>query len=95
MSYHDELDSMPRHLQRAWYKYRQERLGEDRLWAVLDRASEVLSKTNCDLSAELELAAEDVAGVRNEEVWDDFCADHEGWDEDEETRNQTTNNAKA
>ena len=94
MSYHDEIESLPPHMRRAWYKYRQQRLGEDRLWSIFDRASEALSKTNGDLSAELELAAEEVAGVRNEEVWDDFCADHEGW-EDEEERNMTINNAKA
>ncbi len=81
MSYHDELDSLPSHMRRAWYKYRQERLGENKLWSLLDRAAEALSRTNQTLSAELEGAAEVIAGQRQDELWEAFMAEHEGWDQ--------------
>jgi hypothetical protein len=92
-TYHDEIETLPPHMKRAWYKYRQERLGDCRLWSLLDRASEVLSRTHGDLSAELELAGEMIAGQRQEDIWGDFMAEHEGWDQDPEDINGTRGNS--
>jgi hypothetical protein len=91
--YSEDFDYLPPHLKRAWYTYRAESLKADTLWSLLDRAAEVLSRTNQTLSAELEGAAEVIAGQRQDELWESFMAEHEGWDQDPEDINMTRGNS--